>query len=180
MNLHLFFRKFSRKIKGGCFSTEELDSYGVTVGENCHIFGTVDRTHGFLLSIGDDVTIAPGSVLLTHDGSTKMILGYSKVGRIDIGSNVFIGASCIVLPGVKIGNNVIVGAGSVVTKDIPDGSVVVGNPARVIGIYNDYAEKSRKQLKESPVWNTHYLEKTDKEKKQMSEVLQENRYGFDL
>lgn len=56
----------------------------------------------------------------------KKILGYSRVGRIDIGNDVFIGASSIVLPNVKIGDKVIVGAGSIVTKDIPDNSVVVG------------------------------------------------------
>lgn len=44
-----------------------------------------------------------------------------------------IGANVTLLPGVTIGENALVGAGAVVVKDVPDGAVVVGNPARVIG-----------------------------------------------
>ena len=118
--------------------------------------------------------------MLTHDGSTKKIVGYSRVGRIDIGNDVFIGASSIVLPNVKIGNKVIVGAGSVVTKNIPDNCVVVGNPARVIGTYDDYVEKVKKQFGELPIWDTHYSKKTAEEKQQMKDVLYRSGYGFDV
>lgn len=52
---------------------------------------------------------------------------------VDIGKDVWIGASSIVLSGVRIGTGSIIGAGSVVTKDIPDFAIAVGNPARVIG-----------------------------------------------
>lgn len=46
---------------------------------------------------------------------------------------------------VKIGPNAIVAAGSVVTKDVQPGTIVGGNPARVIGSFNDLMEK-RKHL----------------------------------
>ena len=82
--------------------------------------------------MGNNVTLASGCRLLTHDGSTKKIVGYSKVGRIDIGNDVFIGAASIVLPNVRIGNKVIVGAGSIVTKDIPDNSTVVCSQMRIL------------------------------------------------
>ena len=55
---------------------------------------------------------------------------------IEIESNVWIGGGCILLPGVTIGKNSVIGAGSVVTKDLPDACVAVGNPARVIKLYN--------------------------------------------
>jgi UDP-2-acetamido-3-amino-2,3-dideoxy-glucuronate N-acetyltransferase len=39
----------------------------------------------------------------------------------------------VILPGIRIGRNAMVGAGAVVTRDVPDGKLVVGNPARVVG-----------------------------------------------
>jgi lipopolysaccharide O-acetyltransferase len=53
-----------------------------------------------------------------------------------ISENVWIGESVSVLPGVRIGKASVIGANSVVTKDIPDYSIAVGNPAKVIKIYN--------------------------------------------
>jgi acetyltransferase-like isoleucine patch superfamily enzyme len=44
-----------------------------------------------------------------------------------------VGGGVVLLPGVTVGANALVGAGSVVTRDVPDGAIVVGNPARVIG-----------------------------------------------
>ena len=180
MNIKLFWKKLCRKIKGGSPSIDELRLSGAVIGENCHIYGSVDSGHEFLVSMGDNVTLASGCRLLTHDGSTKKIVGYSKVGRVDIGSDVFIGAASIVLPNVRIGNRVIVGAGSIVTKDIPDNSVAVGNPAKVIGTYDDYVEKTKAQLETMPIWNTHYSKKTEDEKQQMKKALSESGYGFDI
>lgn len=49
-----------------------------------------------------------------------------------IGDNVFIGAGCKIMKGVKIGKNSVIGAGSIVTKSIPENSIAVGNPAKVV------------------------------------------------
>lgn len=49
-----------------------------------------------------------------------------------IGSDVWIGCNCMILPDVTNGNNVIIAAGAVVTKDIPDNCVAAGVPAKVI------------------------------------------------
>lgn len=51
---------------------------------------------------------------------------------ITIGSDVWIGGSAVICPGVTIGSNVVIGAGAVVTTDIPDDCVAVGNPCRVL------------------------------------------------
>jgi acetyltransferase-like isoleucine patch superfamily enzyme len=51
---------------------------------------------------------------------------------VNIGDDVWIGAGCYILKGVTIGNGSVVGAGSVVVKDVPPGSIVAGNPARVV------------------------------------------------
>lgn len=179
MNIKMIFIKINRRLRGGGPSIKELRLNGAVIGDNCHIYGSIDNGHEFLVSMGNNVTIASGSRLLTHDGSTKKILGYSKVGRIDIGDNVFIGAASIVLPNVRIGNKVVIGAGSVVTRDIPDNSVAVGNPAKVIGTYDNFVEKNRQIFESAPVYNTPYSEKTMQEKQKMKEEL-ESKYGFDL
>ena len=111
-----------QKIRGAALTNEQLRKRGLIIGNNTDIFTSlIDYEHGYLISIGDNVTLASDVRLLTHDASTKKLLGYSKIGRISIGNNVFIGSQTIVLPNVKIGNNVVIGAGSVVTKDIQIG-----------------------------------------------------------
>ncbi len=125
----------------------------IKMGENVDIINSfIDYGFGFLVTIGNNVTIT-NATILAHDASTKKELGYTKVGRVDIGDNVFIGYGAIVLPNTKIGNKVIVGAGTVVTKDIPDNTVVGGNPCRVLCTYDEYIEKNKKALKEKPVFN---------------------------
>lgn len=65
--------------------------------------------------VGDFVTLAP-----------RVCIN----GRVTIGDGSYIGTGAIVLPGVTIGRNAIVGAGAVVVKDVPDGTTVVGMPAK--------------------------------------------------
>ena len=90
---------------------------------------------------------------MVHDASLNKTLGYTKYGKVEIGDNVFIGLGSIILPNVKIGNRVVVGAGSVVSKDIPDNSVAVGNPCRVIGTFDEYFERQRKNLENRPAFD---------------------------
>lgn len=181
MKIKKFFRKVVRFLRGNSYpSVENLRAKGAVIGENCDIYGSVDPGHEFLVSMGDRVSLASGARILTHDGSTKKIVGYSRVGRVDIGSDVFIGANAIILPNTKIGSRVIVGAGCVVTKDIPDNSVVVGNPGRIIGSYEDFVRKTESQMETAPVWKTHFLQKTPEEKQDMRTRLQENGIGFDI
>lgn len=158
---------------------EDLIKRGVKMGNNVNIYScNIDQGHGFLVEIGDNVTITH-SVILTHDASTKNALGYSKVGKVKIGNNVFIGYGSIILPGVQIGNDVIIGAGTVVRENIPDNSVAIGNPAQIACNTNEYLEKNRKRMKHVPVYETYWKDKTEKEKKQMVEELDET-IGFDV
>ena len=180
MKFKLIYLKIKRHIRGGVPSISELRLKGAKIGENCHIYGTIDHGHEFLVTIGNNVTLASSCNLLTHDGSTKKILGFSKVGRIDIGDNVFIGAGSIILPNVKIGNNVIVGAGSVITRDIPDDSIVVGNPGVRIGSYVDFVKKNKEFMKTKPIYKTDCFNKTSEEKELMKKELKISGIGFDL
>ncbi len=119
---------------------------GGSIGANVHIFNSyIDPLFPFLISIGDNTTLTDVKVL-AHDASTKKQLGYTKIGKVTIGSNCFIGAKTVILPGVTIGDNVIVGAGSIISKDIPSNSVAVGNPCRVIKSYDEYIKQQASMM----------------------------------
>lgn len=159
-------------------SIEYLRSRGVQIGENVHLFNTnIDFCHGFLVSIGDNVTLT-GVTVLAHDASTQIPLGVSKVVRVKIGNNVFVGRGSIILPGVSIGDNCVIGAGSVVSNSIPSNSVAVGNPARVVSSYEEFVEKHRRQMGHCPVFPTLWSEKSEEEKAEMKEKL-EKSIGYD-
>lgn len=147
----------------GEYTTEKLISMGMVVGKNFKRLNGVilDPSHCWLIEIGDDVTMAPRVHILCHDASTKAFLKYTKIGRVTIGSNVFIGAESVVLPGVTIGDNVIIGAGSIVTHDIPDGVVVIGNPASVVCSLEQYLQKERARMEVSPCYGEEYTLRKD-------------------
>ena len=142
----------------GEVSTEQLIKQGMKVGQNFERLNNVliDDSHAWLIEIGDNVTLAPRVHILTHDASTKKFLGYTKIGRVTIGNNVFVGAETVVLPGVSIGNNVVIGANSTVTHDIPDNTVAVGSPARVLCSLEDYLDKEKKRMEQNPVYGEDF------------------------
>ncbi len=124
---------------------QQFREMGGTCGENFMFYCDIP-TEPYLISIGDDVTIAGGTVLLTHDNSViKCDLDATDYfGRISIGDHCFIGFNSILLPGVTLGERTIVGAGSVVTKSFPQGNVVIaGNPARVVCTVEEFREKKK-------------------------------------
>ena len=51
---------------------------------------------------------------------------------VKIGTNAWVGARAIVLPGVEVGASAVIGAGSVVTRSVADGVIAAGSPARAI------------------------------------------------
>ena len=152
-----FIKEILYRIRGD-FSTEKLVKMGMVVGKNFkRLHGVIlDPGHCWLIEIGDNVTMAPRVHILCHDASTKHFLNYTKIGRVTIGNNVFIGAESVVLPSVTIGSNVVIGANSTVTHDIPSNSVVAGSPARVISTLDEYLEKERERMKGSPCYGEEY------------------------
>ena len=64
--------------------------------------------------------------------SPRLLAADVPARPICIGSNVWVGFDCCVLPGVSIGEGPVVGARSVVTEDVPPYTIVAGNPARTI------------------------------------------------
>jgi maltose O-acetyltransferase len=87
------------------------------------------------LTIGDRVSIAPRVTLVTssHPNHSR-IRGFAPVsqGPIVIENDAWLGAGCVILPGVRIGSGAVVGANSVVVDDVPPLHVVAGQPARTV------------------------------------------------
>jgi acetyltransferase-like isoleucine patch superfamily enzyme len=135
-----------KQLRGGVYATRRL---GVKVGEGCRIYTHHFGTEPWLISIGDRVTVTAGVKFITHDGSTWLMRDEKgrryRYARIEVGNDVFIGLDSILMPGVRIGSRVIVGAGSVVTKSVPDGCLVAGNPARLLGRYDEYRKRVLEQ-----------------------------------
>ncbi len=136
----------------------ELKRRGLIVGTSFKMMKGViiDWSHCHHITIGDDVTMAPNVHILAHDASTQSHLGYVRIGKVDIGDRVFIGAGSIVLPGVRIGNNVGIGAGSVVSRDVPDNVVACGNPARITSSVEQWVEKRSQELKAGPCFGEEH------------------------
>lgn len=130
---------------------------GLTIGKGCKLGSCIiDPSHCFHITIGDNVTFGPRVHILAHDASTKVFFDYTRVANVIIGSNVFIGAYSIVLPGVNIGDNVVIGAGSIVTHDIPSDSVAVGAPARVVKPLSEFIKNKRAEMTTGNTFEEEY------------------------
>lgn len=103
---------------------------GSGLGQNCAIHGPV--------SIGKYVMMGPNVLILTQNHRFDRIdipmalQGNTQHLPVIIEDDVWIGARCILLPGVRIGQGAILAAGSVVSHDVPPYSIVGGVPAKVI------------------------------------------------
>jgi len=130
---------------------------GAEVGKRVVFYPGIWIFTGRNLQLGDDVDLARG-VLLTTDGGVSIgartLVGYGthilssnhkipimpekifysghEKKSVEIAEDVWIGAGCVILPGVTIGHSSVIAAGSVVTKDVPAEVIVAGVPARII------------------------------------------------
>lgn len=125
------------------------------VGKNCNILPPFRCDYGFHIEVGDNffanynlvvldgnyvrignnVWIAPnvGIYAAGHPFDVEeRISGIEYAFPVTIGDNVWIGGGVQIIGGVTIGANSIVAAGSVVIRDVPEGTLVAGNPCRVI------------------------------------------------
>ena len=104
-----------------------------------------------LIKIHDNVRIATGVKFFTHDVINMMFQTMDHENYIphrsciEIYDNCFIGGNSVIIGDVSIGPNSIVAAGSVVVKDVQPGAIVGGNPAKVIGSFDDLHEKRKQE-----------------------------------
>jgi len=93
------------------------------------------------VTVGNDVRLAQNVILSGMNHNYEEIdkpisMQGVSTAPIHIGDESWIGANALVVAGISIGKHCIVAGGSVVTKDTPPYSVVAGNPARIVKIYN--------------------------------------------
>lgn len=128
------------------------------LGKNVELHTSSFGTEPYLISIGNNVTVAAGVKFINHDVSCFNMARYlgiteervDKVGCIVLHDNCFIGAFSILLPGASIGKNSVIGAGSIVTGIIPDNEVWAGEPAKYIMKTDEYADKILNKSKSFP------------------------------
>lgn len=126
-----------------------------------------------LIRIHNNVRIASNVTFYEHDGINS-VFQHLKPGKwdthqtcIEIFDNCFIGGNSTIIGNVSIGPNAIVAGGSVVTKDVAPGTIVGGNPAKVIGCFDDLLDKRMKEDYNTPsrskeerveyLWNQFYI-----------------------
>lgn len=95
------------------------------------------------LKIGSHCSISAGVQIYTHDTVKRSLSGGSA--ELDkaptrIGDQTYIGPNAVVVKGIKIGSQVVIGANSLVLDDVPDGAVVFGTPAKVVGRSEKYLD----------------------------------------
>mgnify|MGYP004464782845 CR=1 FL=1 len=169
----LFYKIISRLCGSDEIMCRLFRRAGMTVGKTCHIYSNILTSENYLICIGDSVTISNGVQLIAHDNSIcKVFPEFTDTfGYIRIGSNSFIGAKTVILPGVTLPPNTIVGAGSVVTKSFTEErTIIAGNPAKVVSNWEKYSENRRgagtnitglsaQETKTLAIWSAEQLSK---------------------
>lgn len=89
------------------------------------------------ISVGKNTVIGYNTTILAHE---YLIKEY-RLGTVEIGDEVLIGANSTILPGVTIGDGAIVSAGTLVHKDVPAGAFVGGNPMKIIYTKEELAKR---------------------------------------
>lgn len=127
-------------------------------------FGASVRGDTEYIHIGEGSNIQDGSVLHADHGLPLKIGKHVTVGHMvmlhgcTIGDESLIGIGAVVLNGAKIGRNCLVGAGSLVTegKEFPDGSMIMGTPAKVV------RQLTSEQMEGLRMSARHYIENAER------------------
>ena len=139
----------------------------VTLAEDTSVwFGVVIRGDTSTIAIGKGSNVQDNSVLHADVGMPLVIGEGVTVGHqvmlhgCTVGNHSLIGIGAIVLNGAKIGNNCLVGAGALVTegKEFPDGSMIIGSPAKAVRML------SPEQIESLKMSATHYVDNANRYK----------------
>lgn len=150
-----------------CFVAPSADLIGqVTLKANASVwFNCVLRADNEPITIGQNSNIQDGSILHVDSGFPIVISNDVTVGHkvmlhgCTIGEGTLIGMNAVVLNGAKIGKQCLIGANALVTEnmDIPDGSMVLGSPAKIVKTLDQPTQTRLKMGAEHYVQNSaHY------------------------
>jgi acetyltransferase-like isoleucine patch superfamily enzyme len=169
-------RSAVRRIIGECGEGVEMQpGVTVTTGARLSIGDYVFVNTGCRLhaeggiKIEDHAILGPDILIMSsmHAHKEARLLPYDErelLRPVEIGRACWLGARCIVMPGVKLGEGCIVGSGAVVTRSFPAGTIVAGNPARQI------AERDGAHWKALAEEGAFYLRTKQREHLQKREV----------
>lgn len=125
-----------RIMRGLCLHVASPDWTNLSIGEGCHIGRQVFMDLAGPVRIGNRTTLSMRSMILTHfdpgDARVAIDIRSGPDAQVVIEDDVYLGAACVILPGVRIGSRSVVAAGAVVTHDVPTDDRVAGVPARSI------------------------------------------------
>lgn len=144
---------------------------GVDIGENNLIGKKHWSSEPYLITVGSHCQLTECKIF-THGGGNSVRRthpDFDCFGKVKIGDYVYIGTNALIMPGVTIGDNSLIAAGSVVTKSVPSGTVVAGNPARIICTVEEYYERNKK-------WDIHSKGMNNKDKKNLILSLPEDKF----
>jgi maltose O-acetyltransferase len=152
---------------------------GLTLGKNVTIMpgAFIDPRYSFLISIGNNCSLSNGVIIVAHDAAPfKFTNGYTRLGKVVIKDNCYIGTNAIILPGVTIGPNVLIAAGSVVNKNIPPNSCVAGVPARVYSNFDEFIKNHEDIIKMKPSYDYKDFNSPSNEfKEKIKKILDEDQ-----
>ena len=138
---YLLYKGLCRRLGGFCYiypGARLSHTYGMDVGRNLHVNAGAFLYGRGGLTIGDDVMIGPNVVVVSSqhrfdDPRLPMVAQGHRGDPVSIGTDVWLGANAVVLPGVRVADGTVVSAGAVVTRDTEAYSIVGGVPAARIG-----------------------------------------------
>jgi acetyltransferase-like isoleucine patch superfamily enzyme len=114
------------------------ESANLTIGNYCSIAEGVEIFLGGNHRM-DWVTTYPFPVFRKWRGDGPIQGHPATRGNVDIGNDVWLGAGCVILSGVRVGDGAVVGCRAVVGRDVPPYAIVAGNPAKVVRMRFDPA-----------------------------------------
>jgi acetyltransferase-like isoleucine patch superfamily enzyme len=105
----------------------------LVVGDRAHIYPFTIIDPSRPVTIGPETGVGFSTYIFSHGAYKDKLDGYPVVlGDVSIGRAVWLTCRVFIMPGVELGDDVVVGTGSVVTQSFPEGSFVLGEPAKLV------------------------------------------------